>query len=98
MDEEDYRRWDAAYQEAAGSLSSDGDMKVNQIADALEKDLELVGITAIEDKLQVASYSEGILCSIILLAPVDHCDPFSGFRMVFQWLLKLSDWVGSKSG
>lgn len=68
MDAEDYKKWDASYQEAAGSMSSDRDFKVDQIADGLERDLELVGITAIEDKLQVSKLD----CKGVIFVLVYH--------------------------
>lgn len=49
---EEYEEWDAKYQAAARSLSEDRESKINAIAEELEKDFELVGLTAIEDKLQ----------------------------------------------
>eukprot|EP00210_Caulerpa_lentillifera_P006951 g6646.t1 len=49
---EDYEEWDSRYQEAARSLSEDREKRVDEISAELEKDFELVGMTAIEDKLQ----------------------------------------------
>eukprot|EP00210_Caulerpa_lentillifera_P001750 g1680.t1 len=49
---EAYEEWDARYQEAARSLADDREKRVDEIAAELEKDFELVGLTAIEDKLQ----------------------------------------------
>ncbi|GMH33051.1 hypothetical protein BSKO_00885 [Bryopsis sp. KO-2023] len=52
LDEEEYKLWDQEYQEAAGSLSANRDDMMNRVSEKLEQDFELVGITAIEDKLQ----------------------------------------------
>ncbi|GMH33103.1 hypothetical protein BSKO_00937 [Bryopsis sp. KO-2023] len=52
LDQESYRLWDAEYQDMAGSLSTDRDAQLNRLAEKLERDFELVGLTAIEDKLQ----------------------------------------------
>jgi len=52
IDQKEYDEWDAKYQAAARSLSEDRESKINVIAEELEKDFELVGLTAIEDKLQ----------------------------------------------
>ncbi|GAB4813241.1 hypothetical protein N2152v2_000287 [Parachlorella kessleri] len=49
--EDDYVEWDARYQEAATSFE-DRDTKMNNLGNEIEQDLELVGVTAIEDKLQ----------------------------------------------
>lgn len=39
----------------AGSLSDNQEEELNRMAEKLERDLELVGLTAIEDKLQVCT-------------------------------------------
>ncbi|KAJ9527131.1 hypothetical protein QJQ45_025174, partial [Haematococcus lacustris] len=48
-----YARWDEGYQSAAAALH-DRDEKVSAAALELEKELELVGLTAIEDRLQAS--------------------------------------------
>lgn len=53
MDEEEYKKWDAKYQEAAGTMSANRDELLSSVAEEIEQEFELVGITAIEDKLQV---------------------------------------------
>ena len=51
MDEEWLSEWDARYQEAAALL--DGrDEATEELMEEVETDLELVGVSAIEDKLQ----------------------------------------------
>ena len=47
----EYARWNAEYVEAMNSMS-DREAKVTRCADLLEKDFDLVGSTALEDKLQ----------------------------------------------
>lgn len=49
---EAYEEWDARYQEVARSLADDREKRIDEISAELEKDFELVGMTAIEDKLQ----------------------------------------------
>eukprot|EP00191_Tetraselmis_sp_GSL018_P012504 CAMPEP_0177598192 /NCGR_PEP_ID=MMETSP0419_2-20121207/12185_1 /TAXON_ID=582737 /ORGANISM="Tetraselmis sp., Strain GSL018" /LENGTH=1412 /DNA_ID=CAMNT_0019090555 /DNA_START=264 /DNA_END=4502 /DNA_ORIENTATION=- len=51
LSEEEWRAWDAKYQDAAADMG-DRDQKTATVAGEIEKDLEFVGITAIEDKLQ----------------------------------------------
>ncbi|KAL9045932.1 MAG: hypothetical protein Q9214_001109, partial [Letrouitia sp. 1 TL-2023] len=51
MDEEDYNYWQKYFLEASTSLV-DRQRKVEEAGAMVEKDLELVGATAIEDKLQ----------------------------------------------
>ncbi|KDD73748.1 hypothetical protein H632_c1873p0, partial [Helicosporidium sp. ATCC 50920] len=51
IDEREYQGWDARYQEAASSFQ-DRDARMDALGAELERELELVGVTAIEDKLQ----------------------------------------------
>lgn len=52
LDEDRYAEWDAEYSAAKRSLSEDRDAVLEGLAEAIEKDLHLVGATAIEDRLQ----------------------------------------------
>ena len=51
MSQQDYAAWNEEYQNALSSLV-DRDAKVEVCAEILEKDFDLVGSTALEDKLQ----------------------------------------------
>jgi phospholipid-translocating ATPase len=51
LDESTYREWKQAYQEASTSLV-DRQEKIEKVGEQIETQLELVGATAIEDKLQ----------------------------------------------
>lgn len=51
LDEETYYKWNRKYQEAKCSLQGRTE-KIEEVANEIEKNLELVGATAIEDKLQ----------------------------------------------
>lgn len=51
LDEETYFTWNKKYQESKCSLQ-DRTKKIEEVANGIEKNLELVGATAIEDKLQ----------------------------------------------
>lgn len=51
MTEEQWSAWDERYQEAAGQLQG-RDEALAALGNEIETDLELVGVTAIEDKLQ----------------------------------------------
>jgi len=51
LGEQEYREWDEKYQAASVSLT-DRSQKMDEVAELVEKDLELLGATAIEDKLQ----------------------------------------------
>jgi magnesium-transporting ATPase (P-type) len=47
-----WQRWHATYTRAASSLE-EREGRIAAVAEQLEQDLELLGVTAIEDKLQV---------------------------------------------
>lgn len=49
--EEEYQAWSSKYYEASTSLNDRSD-KLDEVAESIEKDLFLLGATAIEDKLQ----------------------------------------------
>lgn len=51
VDENEYREWSAIYDRAATSLT-DRSTDLDRAAELIEKDLFLLGATAIEDKLQ----------------------------------------------
>ncbi|KAJ2687427.1 hypothetical protein IWW39_002956 [Coemansia spiralis] len=52
LTESEWVRWSARYHAALGSVAEDRDEQVASIADEMERDLRMVGATAIEDKLQ----------------------------------------------
>jgi phospholipid-transporting ATPase len=49
--EQEYRQWAAIYDQAASTINGRGEA-LDQAAELIEKDLFLLGATAIEDKLQ----------------------------------------------
>ena len=61
LDEEEYRAWSKEHDEAATALT-DRDDKIEHVADAIERNLMLLGGTAIEDRLQ-----DGVPDAIALL-------------------------------
>lgn len=52
LPEDEYQSWDRRYQ-AASSALDDRAASVEALSAELERDLELVGVAAVEDKLQV---------------------------------------------
>ncbi|KAG9449952.1 hypothetical protein H6P81_009917 [Aristolochia fimbriata] len=50
--EDEYEKWQKEFVEAKSSLSADRDANVDAAADKIEKNLSLLGATAVEDKLQ----------------------------------------------
>ena len=62
LGKEEYAEWDSRYQQSAGQIEG-RDEAMAKAAEEVEKDLELIGCTAIEDKLQqgVASAIQTLL-------------------------------------
>lgn len=52
LDEEDYKAWDEEFYRAKTSVAADHDTLVDAACDKIERDLILLGATAVEDKLQ----------------------------------------------
>lgn len=52
IDEEEYRAWEEEFLQAKNSVSLDRDDLVDAAAEKIERDLILLGATAVEDKLQ----------------------------------------------
>ncbi|XVE67921.1 hypothetical protein DITRI_Ditri09bG0026600 [Diplodiscus trichospermus] len=52
LGEDEYTRWEQEFMVAKTSLSADQDDLVDKLADWIERDLILLGATAVEDKLQ----------------------------------------------
>ncbi|RRT68387.1 hypothetical protein GW17_00020572 [Ensete ventricosum] len=52
LDEEEYKSFNEKFMAAKNSVSSDRDEKIEEAADSIERDLILLGATAVEDKLQ----------------------------------------------
>ena len=58
IDDGAYQEWDRRYQEAAASFVG-RDEKLDALGREIEEGLELIGVTAIEDKLQVGGWGRG---------------------------------------
>ncbi|KAF9666402.1 hypothetical protein SADUNF_Sadunf16G0225700 [Salix dunnii] len=52
LGEDEYRKWNAEFSKAKATVTADRIEMMDEIADKIEKDLILLGATAIEDKLQ----------------------------------------------
>ena len=52
LEEAEYNAWNNEFQKAKSSIGSDRDANLERLSELMEKDLTLVGATAIEDKLQ----------------------------------------------
>ncbi|XP_008787943.2 putative phospholipid-transporting ATPase 9 [Phoenix dactylifera] len=53
LDEEEYMTFNESFTAAKNSVSADRDEKIEEAADMIERDLILLGATAVEDKLQL---------------------------------------------
>ncbi|WRX19791.1 P-type ATPase [Theobroma cacao] len=51
-DDDEYRLWEEEFMKAKTYLTADQDVLVDELADRIERDLILLGATAVEDKLQ----------------------------------------------
>ncbi|KAJ7954023.1 Phospholipid-transporting ATPase [Quillaja saponaria] len=52
LDEEEYKEFDEKFSEAKNSVSADQETLIDEISETIERDLILLGATAVEDKLQ----------------------------------------------
>ncbi|KAJ4831513.1 putative phospholipid-transporting ATPase 8 [Turnera subulata] len=52
LGEDEYRNFDTEFSKAKTSINDDRDMELDQLADKFERELFLLGATAVEDKLQ----------------------------------------------
>ncbi|KAI3902897.1 hypothetical protein MKX01_040124, partial [Papaver californicum] len=52
LDESEYHDWNSKFQKAKTSMGADREAMLEDLSDMMEKDLILVGATAVEDKLQ----------------------------------------------
>lgn len=49
---EEYKMWELKFQKAKASLTEGRDVLMDELADKIERNLILLGATAVEDKLQ----------------------------------------------
>lgn len=56
LDESEYSAWNSEFQKAKSSIGADREATLEHVSDMMEKDLILVGATAVEDKLQKGVY------------------------------------------
>jgi phospholipid-translocating ATPase len=61
LDESEYSAWNNEFVKAKTSISADRDAMLERVADMMEKDLILVGATAVEDKLQKGVHDKIVL-------------------------------------
>lgn len=69
LDEKEFESWEQEFLNAQASVTADRDALVDAAAQKIERDLILLGVTAVEDKLQ-----KGVSFNLC----VGHCLQFSG--------------------
>lgn len=52
LDESEYSAWNAEFLKAKTTIGPDRESQLERVSDMIERDLILVGATAVEDKLQ----------------------------------------------
>lgn len=52
LDESEYSSWNAEFTKAKTTIGADRDIQLEQVSEKIERELILVGATAVEDKLQ----------------------------------------------
>ena len=71
LDDDKYTIWEQEFMKAKTSVTADRDVWVDELADKIERDLILLGATAVEDKLQkgVSYTSSGCVATVIYIIP-----------------------------
>ena len=87
--DQEYQTWSALYDQAAATINGRGDA-LDKAAEIIEKDMFLLGATAIEDKLQdgVPDAIHTLQQAGIKVSEIDWVDRSSTIR---------SDWIGLRN-
>ena len=65
LDDQEYSDWNNEFQKAKTAVGSEREAMLEQVSDIMERELILVGATAVEDKLQ-----KGVCCIIIYIVKI----------------------------
>lgn len=68
LDDLEYSVWNSKFQKAKTAIGPDREAMLDQVSDVMERELILVGATAVEDKLQ-----KGVGCTIIYTVKISSC-------------------------
>ena len=68
LDEQEYSAWNNEFQKAKTAVGADREAMLEQVSEIMEKELILVGATAVEDKLQ-----KGVGFMILYFIDNIHC-------------------------
>ena len=71
LGDDEYGIWEQEFMKAKTSVTADRDILVDELADRIERDLILLGATAVEDKLQkgVSYTSSRCVATFIYIIP-----------------------------
>ena len=72
LGEEEYKSWDVKFSKAKTSVTTERDVSVDELADKIERDLILLGATAVEDKLQKGVCIEKLLFHYLIFRLCTH--------------------------
>ncbi|OEL22475.1 putative phospholipid-transporting ATPase 4 [Dichanthelium oligosanthes] len=64
LEESEYSSWNAEFHKAKTSIGPDRELQLERVSDLIERELILVGATAVEDKLQKGAAKESLLSQI----------------------------------
>jgi len=67
LDEEEYKLWDKEFSKVKTSVTEDRDALVDAAADKMERDLILLGATAVEDRLQKGVSTKFLIFLILIM-------------------------------
>lgn len=62
LDEEEYNEFDSKFSEAKNSVTVDRESLIEEVSDKIERNLVLLGATAVEDKLQNGVTKKSFAC------------------------------------
>lgn len=97
IDEDEQRIQEEEFRKAKTLVTEDGDAIIDAAADKIEKDLILLGSTAVEDKLQkgvsIKNPKISYLFQFVLFQHIICCLPFR-FQIVLKSYLKLGSRYG----
>ena len=65
----EYSAWNSEFQKAKASMGADREAMLERVSDMIERELILVGATAVEDKLQKGVHKTVILILSCILYP-----------------------------
>jgi len=67
LDDQEYSDWNNKFQKAKTAVGADREAMLDQVSDVMERELILVGATAVEDKLQ-----KGVGCFVIYTVKIKY--------------------------